>query len=331
MVRKSCNLVAMKPIEVARSALLRWQASRRLLFGCALLTLAALAPARLPAQAIIAPGGRTLFNHESLVRSFVERVHLSMRTPNGKFVDVTQYITPLAFVYAFAPKWQVIAVQPDASADITQGAGAESMTRHMPYGLADSQFILQYDGLYSRNAPGGLTRLSGLFGVQAPTGAERFSTGAFQYTGGVVYQKVSRLRYAFTADFQYTVATENGQGLSQGNTAQYDVVPAYFLIPREPTPVNATWLRRTFDYVFRNGAFAIVELNGTSQAHAFARGSGSVPNSGGTTLYVSPGIQYFMSRSFLAEFSAPIPVVRDLNGMQLRPDSRFVLGFRWLF
>ena len=86
-----------------------------------------------------------------------------------------------------------------------------------------------------------------------------------------------------------------------------------------------------FDRVFRNGAFAIVELNGASQARAFARGTGSVPNSGGTTLYVSPGIQYFVSRLFLAEVSAPIPVVKDLSGIQPRPDSRFVLGFRWLF
>ncbi|TAM83374.1 MAG: hypothetical protein EPN47_04490 [Acidobacteria bacterium] len=134
-----------------------------------------------------------------------------------------------------------------------------------------------------------------------------------------------------TADFQYTIASETEAGLSQGNTAQYDVAPAYFMIPREGTPARAGWWRKTFDRVFRNGAFALVELNGTSQSRAFAHGAGSVSNSGGTTLYVSPGIQYFVSRSFLAEFSAPILLVRDLNGIQPRLDSRFVLGFRWLF
>jgi hypothetical protein len=309
----------------------RPNARRKRLVAPMLLALAALAPLGLHAQAIISPGGRTLFDRASLVRSFVERVHLSMRTPDGQVVDVTQYITPLAFVYAFAPKWQVIAIQPGASADITQGAATRTMTQHMPYGFADSQFIFQYDGLYSRNAPSGLTRLSGLFGLHAPTGDERFSSGAFGYTGGLIFEKVSMLRYALTADFQYTVASENEAGLSQGNTAQYDVAPAYFLIPREGTPASASWLRRTFDGAFHNGAFAIVELNGTSQAQAFARGTGSNPNSGGTTLYVSPGIQYFVSRSFLAEFSAPIPVVKDMNGIQPLPDSRFVLGFRWLF
>lgn len=330
MVRKGWNFVALKSGEIAPSRL-RWlKACHRQLVAPMLLALCVLAPLPLRAQAIIAPGGRTLFNRESLIRSFVDVRHLSLRTPDGRTVDVTQYITPLAFVYAFAPKWQVIAVPPYVTADITQHSGNQSMRQDLN-GLADSQFILQYDGLYSRNAPGGLTRLSGLFGLQAPTGAERFSTNAFQYTGGLVFEKVSRLKYALTADFEYTVASESDRGLSQGNIAQYDVAPAYFIIPREQTPAGAGWMRRTSDHVFRNGAFAIVEFNGTSQARAFARGTGAVPNSGGTTLYVSPGIQYFVSRSFLAEFSAPIPVVRDLNGIQLRPDSRFVLGFRWLF
>jgi hypothetical protein len=322
--------VALKSVEIARSGLRRLKAGRRRLVTPMLLALGVLAPLPLCGQAIIAPAGRTLFNHESLIRSFVEVRHLSVRAPDETITNITQYITPLAFVYAFAPKWQVIAVQPYVTADIRQRAGSRSMTQNMN-GLTDSQFILQYDGLYSRNAPGGLTRLSGLFGVQAPTGAERFSTDAFAYMGGVVFEKVSRLRYALTADFQYTVASENEAGISQGNSTSFDLAPAYFIIPREPTPASSNWLRRTFDQVFRNGTFAIVELNGTSEARAFARGTGAVPNSGGTTLYVSPGIQYFLSRSFLAEFSAPIPAVKDMNGIQPRPDSRFVLGFRWLF
>lgn len=330
MVRKGSALVAVKSIETPRGALHRGRLKRSLLFAWPLLTLAVLAPLPLRAQAIIAPGGRTLFNRSSLVRSFVEARHLSVRTPDGRVVDITQYITPFAFVYAFAPKWQVIAVQPYVTADVTQHSGKQSIRQDLN-GLADSQFIIQYDGLYSRNAPGGLTRLSGLFGVQAPTGAERFSTDAFAYTGGLVYEKVSRLRYALTADFEYTIASENKAGMSQGNSANLDVVPAYFIIPREQTPAGVSWLRHTFDRVFRNGAFAIVELNGTSQARAFAGGTGSVSNSGGTTLYVSPGIQYFVNREFLVEFSAPIPVVKDLNGIQPRPDSRLLLGFRWLF
>jgi hypothetical protein len=245
-------------------------------------------------------------------------------------VDITQYITPLAFVYAFAPKWQVIVAQPYITADITSRTGSQSIRQDVN-GLGDSQLIVQYDGLYSHNAPGGLTRLSGVFGLQAPTGADRFSPRAFQYTGGLVFERVAKLKYAFTADFEYTVATENRQGISVGNGAQFDVVPAYFIIPREAPPANASGLRKMFHRAFRNGAFAILEFNGTSQAHASARGTGMIPNTGSTTLAISPGVQYFVGRRFLVEFSAPIPMVKNLNGVQPRLDSSFLLGFRWLF
>jgi hypothetical protein len=245
-------------------------------------------------------------------------------------VDITQYVTPLAFVYAFAPKWQVIVAQPYITADITSRTGSQSIRQDVN-GLGDSQLIVQYDGLYSHNAPGGLTRLSGVFGLQAPTGADRFSARAFQYTGGLVFERVAKLKYAFTADFEYTVATENRQGISVGNGAQFDVVPAYFIIPHEAPTANASGLRKMFHRVFRNGAFAILEFNGTSQAHASARGTGMIPNTGSTTLAISPGVQYFVGRRFLAEFSAPIPVVKNLNGVQPRLDSSFLLGFRWLF
>lgn len=283
----------------------------------------------LGAQAIIAPSGRALFNRASLIRSFVEVRHLSLRGPDGTTVDITQYITPLAFVYAFRPKWQVIVAQPYIIADVTRRSAGGSMRQDLN-GLGDGQVILQYDGLYSRNAPGGLTRLSGLFGLTLPTGADRFSTGAVAYTGGLIFEKVSGLKYAFTGDFEYTFASENGQGLSAGDRAQFDAVPAYFLMPRGDLAAGAGWARRAFHRMFSNGVYAIVELNGNWQGRARASGI-VVPNSGGTTLSLSPGIQYFVGRRLIVEFSAPIPVVRDLNGVQPRPDWTFLLGFRWLF
>ncbi len=284
---------------------------------------------RLYAQAINAPSGRTLFNRASLIRAFAEVRHLSVRTPDGKFVEVTQYITPLAFVYGFHPKWTAIVVQPYVVADITTSAANQTASQSLN-GLADLQLFVQYDGLYSRNTPGGLTRLSGVFGIQTPTGAKRFSPDAFQYTGGLIFEKVAKLKYAFTADFQYTLATKNEQGLSIGDRAQFDTVPAYFIIPRQEPPSDARWLRKAFHRVFQNGAYVMLEFNGNWQGHAQQSGM-DISDTGGTTLAISPGIQYFVGRRLLLEFSAPIPVVKELNGIQPRPDSTFLFGFRWLF
>jgi hypothetical protein len=281
------------------------------------------------AQAINAPAGRTLFNRASLIRSFAEVRQLSVRTPDGKFVEVTQYIAPLAFVYGFYPKWTAIVVQPYVVADITTRAANQTTSQSLN-GLADLQFFVQYDGFYSRNVPGGLTRLSGIFGIQAPTGAKRFSPDAYQYTGGLIFEKVAKLKYAFTADFQYTFATRNDQGLSVGDRAQFDAVPAYFIISQQEPPSDARWLRKAFHRVFQNGAYVMLEFNGNWQGHAQQLGT-DLSNTGGTTLSISPGIQYFAGRRFVIEFSAPIPVVKNLNGGQPKPDSTFLFGFRWLF
>ena len=284
---------------------------------------------RLYAQAINAPAGRTLFNRESLVRSFTEIDHFSLNM-NGTSVNGTEYINPLAVVYGFHPKWEAVAVLPYVVTDVTTRTGAGSVRDQGMNGLADTQFFVQYDGLYSKNAPGGLTRLSGVFGLQAPTGTERFSTRAFEYTGGLIFEKAIRLKYYFTSDFQYTFATRNDQGVSMGNGAQFDAVPAYFLITREETPKNAGWARKAYDRIFRNGAFLILEFNGAWRANATLHGA-DIPNTGGGTLRISPGIQYFPSRRFLVEFSAPLPAVTELNGIQPDPQTTFLVGFRYLF
>jgi len=263
-----------------------------------------------------------------LVRSFAEIDRFSLDA-DGNSVQGSEYVTPLALAYGFYPKWTVIAAQPYVVTDVTIRMANQTQHQRLN-GFADTQFFVQYDGLYSRNAPGGLTRLAGVFGLQAPTGARRFSNRAFEYTGGLIFEKGVRLKYFFTGDFQYTFATQNGRGISVGDSAQFDAVPAYFLMPRERAPRDAGWRRKAYDWIFRNGAFLLLELNGSWHGHATNQGT-DIANTGGTTLRISPGIQYFLSQRFLLEFSVPIPAVTEPNGVQPKPKTSFLVGFRYLF
>lgn len=290
-----------------------------LFLGCAVVS-----SLNLQAQAIIAPSGRTLFHRGTLVRSFM-KIERSSVEADGQATEVTRYVTPLAVVYGLHPQWTVVAIQPYLSVNTTTGATERNVN-----GLPDAQLYFQYDGIYSRNSPGGLTRLSGVFGVQLPTGSERFSAGALAYTGGLIFEKAVRLKYVLTADFQYTVATENTQGVRRGNSARFDLVPAYFLITDGTVSADGNWLGKLFDRLFRNGAYFILEFNGAWQAKARNQGLKN-PNTGGTTLSLSPGIQYFLSNRLLVEVSTPIPVIKAFNGKQLEPDSTFLLGLRVLF
>lgn len=281
----------------------------------------------LRAQEIVAPSARTLFSRATLIRSSVEVKRASLRV-NGESTDTTQYVPVLAIAYGFRPNWTIIVAQPYVSMGVTSRVGNEVREKNLN-GLGDTQFFVQYDGLYRRNTPGGLTRVSGVFGLQAPTGARGFSTGAVEYTGGLIFEKAKSLKYVFTGDFQYTFATENRRGVSEGDRAQFDAVPAYFVISKGASSKEASWLRKFYERAFRHGAYLILEFNGRWQGHASERGN-EIANTGGTTLTISPGVQYFISNKFLVEFASPIPVVRDLNGKQLKPNTGFVFGFRVL-
>ncbi len=289
----------------------------------------AMASANLRAQEIVAPSARTLFSRATLVRSFVEVKRAFLRAADGTSTETTQYVPVLAVAYGFRPNWTVIIAQPYVSMNVTSRTGNEVREKNLN-GLGDTQLFVQYDGLYRRNTPGGLTRLSGVFGVKIPTGADRFSTNAAEYSGGLVFEKAKSLKYVFTSDFQYTFATENRRGVSMGNRAQFDAVPAYFVISQGNSSKGASWLRKLYERAFRNGAYFILEFNGAWQGHARQPGN-EIANTGGTTLKISPGVQYFLSNRFLVEFASPIPVVRRLNGKQLKPNTGFVFGFRVLF
>ena len=307
---------------------MRREQTKRLLMSVLCFGCVSVASTNLRAQEIVAPSARTLFSRSTLVRSFVEVKRASLRV-NGESTEVTQYVPVLAIAYGFRPNWTIIVAQPYVSMDVTSRMGNEVSEKNLN-GLGDTQFFVQYDGIYKRNKPGGITRVSGVFGLQAPTGANRFSTEAFEYTGGLIFEKAKSLKYVFTGDFQYTFATENRRGVSVGDQAQFDAVPVYFVISKGAASKEASWLRKFYERAFRKGAYLILEFNGRWQAHARQQGN-EIANTGGTTLMISPGIQYFVSNRFLVEFASPIPVVKDLNGKQLKPNTGFVFGFRVLF
>ncbi len=76
--------------------------------------------------------------------------------------------------------------------------------------------------------------------------------------------------------------------------------------------------------------FAVVEANGDVAARTRARGVAD-ENSGGHLLFLSPGVEFFPTRRLVIEFSIPVPVVRDLNGRQLKPRFSLIAGVRFLF
>jgi hypothetical protein len=73
----------------------------------------------------------------------------------------------------------------------------------------------------------------------------------------------------------------------------------------------------------------VLELNGEWHAEQVTNGI-SDPNSGGNTIFVSPGLR--LSQNKWSSFvSVGIPVLDNLNGIQSEPDWRVIAGATWLF
>ena len=262
-------------------------------------------------QAILAPGGRTLFNQQILVRSF-SRIDRRTLLRDGSTIETRRYIQPVAVVYGFAPAWHATAVTPFVAGEST--------------GRGDSRFFVKYDGLVKKNEPGGLTRLAAEFGVQTPTGSEGFSTGAASYLGDLVFLKASKQRHIL-ADVQYEAATRNSDGVTVGNRVLFDVALSYLFLP--DSEKSRSGKVNGIGRLAPHGVFGIVEFNAEVRNRARDR-AGALPNSGGGLLYISPGIEYFMKRNLILELSLPIPVVRKLNGVQPKPQTGVVFGFRYV-
>ncbi len=185
--------------------------------------------------------------------------------------------------------------------------------RSAKVGLGDGLLLLKYDGLYRRNRPGGFTRLAGEFGLKLPTGNSTFGTGSTDFVFDLVYERVSG-RHWIGADAQYVLTSEGREGLRGGNTWNYDIFYLYRLMPA--------------DFPGRN-LFGVLELN-SELVNRTRKGDLPLENSGGGSLFLSPGLQFLPTDRMILEISAPITIFRGANGVQPRRTTTFLFGVRYL-
>lgn len=191
-------------------------------------------------------------------------------------------------------------------------------------GIGDLRVFGRYT-VYRRNWLGGLFRISPFAGLELPTGDddERDSfgrlpasvqpgSGSWDPFGGLVatYQTLD-----FEIDGQIAYQANTGGGpFGFGDVARADASIQYRIWPRE----------------LGSGLPAFVY--GVLEANLIHRGrneAGGVtdPNSGGTTVFLVPGLQY-SSKRWVFEAAVQLPVFQDLNGTALEKDYVVHAGFR---
>jgi hypothetical protein len=264
-------------------------------------------PSSVQAQ-IVAPAGRTLFNRTVMVRSFVRIDNFDKPAPGQR---VRRFVNPYAVVWGAYPNLNLTFVAPLVILNSeNRNDPSQNFTRTS---FADGAIFARYD-LLRKNVRGGFTRLSPEVGVKVPSGGA-FSSGSTDPIGTLNFTHV-RDPHWLIADAQFTYTTTGNNGVRMGNRWNYDVGYLHRVFPRAGLGVPFVLLA--------------LELNGEHVRQTRINGT-KASDSGGNLLFLSPGVEFQPTNRVLVEFSAPIPVVRDLNGKQLRPSSSFIIGFRWLF
>ena len=228
--------------------------------------------------------------------------------------------------YGVTPKLAVFGVLTYVDKDLDVTVSGNRVNRSAS-GFGDATVFGRYT-LVQRDRPGRTFRVAPFLGVKAPTGEDdkrdglgrlpaslQAGTGAWDVFGGVVatYQV-----FAFQADGQVSYRiNNNANGFDPGDEFRLDGSLQYRLWPKslgEGVPSFLYGVLET-NLVYRDNN----EMDGTTDN-----------NSGGTTLYLSPGLQYVTKR-WILEGVVQLPVIQNLNGDALENDYVVRAGIRFNF
>lgn len=262
---------------------------------------------------------------EFVARGFVS-VSESANDPGATNRKATARSLVAVLGYGVSPKLALFGVLPydDKELDIT--LGGNRVTRSAG-GFGDFSVFGRYTVL-QRDKIGSTFRVAPFLGLKAPTGDDnrqdsigplppgvQTGSGAWDLFGGIVstYQTLD-----FQLDGQMSYRVNNAaNGFDPGNEFRLDGSLQYRLAPKfigDGVP---------------NFLYGVIETNFVRRDKSRISNSPD-SNSGGTSLFVSPGLQYVTKR-WIVEGVVQVPVVQDLNGSALENDFILRAGFRMNF
>ncbi len=253
------------------------------------------------------------------VRTFLKIVRKGTLLRDGNEItdpmdrSITAYVLPLALPYNFTPTLQVGAVVPFVSKTLDSRDTDKTHSGVGDVSTFVKKLLLQVDrkGETFRVAAKGMAKL--------PTGDDEtpvpLGTGSLDYGGSVVAGWIKG-RWGLYGEAIYIHNTSNGD-IDYGDRVGYHAALGFRLLPwvyeRYPSPQFNLYL----------------ELNGNTIGHTDVAGTKN-PDSGGSELFLSPGIQFVGGRKWLVEASLQLPVRNEPNGTQLGTDWTASVGMRVL-
>ena len=242
-------------------------------------------------------------------------VNQSGDDPSGADRDRRARTVVSVLAYGVNSKFALFGALPYRDTELDVTLGGQRRTRAAS-GLGDLTVFGRYTAV-QHDRPGRNFRVAPFAGLKAPTGEDdardgfgrlpasvQAGSGSWDPLAGVVvtYQTLD-----YQLDGQFSVQANNeAHGFEAGDVTRLDASLQYRLLPRK------------FSGGLPNFLYAVIEANLIRQGRNRLNGTAD-PNSGGTRLFLTPGVQYVTKR-WIAEGAVQIPVSQDLNGTALEND-----------
>jgi len=242
-------------------------------------------------------------------------------TPARRDMEVTGLVSVLG--YGVTRDFALFGMLPWFVKRLDMTMAGQDRTRRQS-GVGDLTVVGRYTA-YEYNAPGRTMRIAPFLGVKAPTGEDNArdgsgrlppslqpGSGSWDALGGAVLTWQT-LDFQLDSQVSYK-ANRQANGFQAGNVAEIDASLQYRLWPRSLGAGVPAFL------------YGVLEANLVRSARDRSGGNDD-RNSGGSTLFITPGLQY-VTRKWIVEAAVQIPVSQHLNGTALKNDYAVTTGFR---
>lgn len=234
------------------------------------------------------------------------RYSSALNDPTGAGRRLYLIWSPITLVYGLTTKAALFGTFPVAYRDLNVATPSRTA------GIGDMTLLGRYE-VYKKDWFLRTFRAAIFGGLEIPSGDSPFSSDSLDIPLGIVASMQSH-RQEIDLDLRYKVNTE-GNGVAHGDDFIYNLAYQLRILPWR---LPETGIPKQFNLV--------IEANGQWTQSDVASGT-TVANTGGHTLFLSPGLQLAMKRIIL-EASVQIPVIQDLNGTQLETTFRINGGMR---
>ena len=237
--------------------------------------------------------------------------------------ELNVWALPVVGVYGITGKLAVFGIMPvlDKKLDLDTPMGRKTRSTSGP---GDITFLARYT-VWKKDEPGRTFRIAPFAGLEFPSGEDdeedsfgklpqtlQLGSGSWDPSLGIVITKQT-LDRQIDASISYKLNTE-AKDFEFGDVARLDISYQHRISPRK------------LEFGVPAFVYTVLESSLIWQDNNRLSGIDDI-NSGGTTWFLTPGMQYVEKR-FVAEIAVQLPVVQDLNGETLENDFTAILSFR---